>query len=422
MDKALHIINLDIPKDYSHDIEAYIDSCQDDIKATVSQNLAKLNRYSCKLYVDIIINLERTTPCETNGSPIDHFYIRSNAQLYTKSELDTFIDDIRGIIRQRLEDHRNELQESGRIIKDIAGFKILMCQFRKEGLGHYSPYPIGLCGSHQTFNPVSGENGLLIALASHFVFKENPNVNTSNLHRRVWYAKQGFWESKVNVGGLSHEEIGWESLYELEELNKVSILLYNLTLLKKRKKYRLQLVYKSKLNYETVPLLLINNLHVCYIRNLKSFCASLGRYRESITDLCPQCLTVFKNSQDCEQHCQDCNLETVIKYPIIQTLNDDADNEDEEVSLITEEDDAVRGEKSSSNEHSTLTKNNDDDDGDLLIEVDMKDKGGYTSRDHNRKNDDGNVDNVNNNIINPFFFPTRTDLIPFHSCNLWWKP
>ena len=379
----MHIINLDIPKDYSHDIEVYIDSCQDDIKATVLQNLAKLNRYSCKLYIDIILNIERTTPSETNGNQVDHFYIRSNAQLYTKSELDTFIDDIRGVIRQRLEDHRNELQESGQILKDIAEFKIHMRQFAKGGLGEYRHYPIGLDGSHQIFNPISGENCLLIALASHLYFKENPRVKASNLQRQVWSAKQAFWTSKVNIGNLSHKEIGWESLYELEELNQVSILLYNLTSLEKCKEYRLQLVYKSKLNYEIVPLLLIDKSHVCYIRNLKYFYFCFSRHRESTADLCPQCLTFFKNSQDYEQHRQDCNLETVIKYPIIQTLNDDADNEDEEVSLITEEDDAVRGEKSSSSEHSTLRKNNDDDD--LLMEVDLKDKGEYNNRDNNRK-------------------------------------
>ena len=374
---TLRIIHLYVQEHYRHDVELYINRCEDSIKVIVLQVMTELSRYSCKLYADIVLNLERTTPSQTDDKQVDHLYISSSAQLYTKSELGTFIDDVRGVIRQRLENNRHELEESGWNIKDIAEFKIHLCRFAKGGLGHHSPYPQGLSGSHQIFNPVSGQNGLLIALASHFYVKKNPTCHRLEVFKYVRYREESFWKLRVNIGDLSHEEIGWESLYELEELNKVSILLYNLTSLKKCKNYRLQLVYKSKLNYETVPLLLINNSHVCYIKDFKSFYAKFIQCREPFADLCLQCLTIFKNSEDYEQHNKDCNLQTVIKYPIIQTLNNDADNVDEEVSLMKEDEDITRGENSSSNEESLIRNNGNGNEG-LLTEAGTRHKGEYS--------------------------------------------
>ena len=384
---TLRIISLCIPEHYRHDIELNIIRCQDDIKEIVLKMMTELNRYSCKLYIDIIINLERTTPSQTDDKQVDHFYISSNGQLYAKSELDAFMDDIRGVIRQSLEYHRNELQESRWIIKDIAEFEIHFCQFAKGEL-KYSPYPRSLSGSHLIFNPISQENSLLMALASHFYVKTNPAYRPCDIQRYVRCRKEAFWKMRVNIGGLSLEEIGWESLYELEELNKVSIHLYNLTSLKKCEKYRLQLVYKSKLNYETVPLLLIKNSHVCYVKNFKSFCAEFSQYREPITDLCLQCLTFFKNSEDYEQHNTDRSLQAVIKLPIIQTLNNDVDNVDEEVSL-TEDEDVTRGERSSSNEEA-VKRNNGNSNEDFSVEADMRDTSEYNDNNYCNVENDSN--------------------------------
>ena len=349
------------------------------------------------MYVDIVLNSERTTPSDTSGSRFHQLNISSNAKVYTMSDLDIFVDDIRGVIRQRLENYQKETQESGWIIKDIAEFKIFMCRFAKEGLGDYSPYPKGLRGSNFLFNPCSEENSLLIALASHQHYKEKPGAKRRYLARRLRDKKEAFWKSKVNVGYLSHEEIGLESLYELEELNKVSILLYNL--ISQREKYRLQLVYKSKLNYEIVPLLLIDNSHVCYIKNFISFYNAF-RHREPITDLCLQCLTVFENSLDLEQHKHDCNLQTIIRYPIIQTLNHDVDNVDEEVSVMTEEDNTTMDERSSSSKQSSM-RNKSKKRENLLMEVDMKDKGECNDHDGNNGDDD-NSNSKNSSIINSF--------------------
>ena len=385
---TLRIISLCIPEHHRHDIELYINRCQDDIKEIVLKMMTELNRYSCKLYIDIILNLERTTPSQTDDKQVDHFHISSNGQLYAKSELDAFMDDIRGVIRQSLENHQNELQESRWIIKDIAEFKIHLCQFAKGELGKYSPYPHGLSGSHLIFNPISEENSLLIALASHFYVQKYPAYQPRDIQRYVRYRKEAFWKLRVNIGGLSREEIGWESLYELEELNKVSIHLYNLTSLTKCKTFRLQLVYKSKLNYETVPLLLIKNSHVCYVKNFKSFYAKFSQYREPITDLCLQCLTFFKNSEDYKQHNTDCNLQAVIKPPIIQTLNNDVDNVDEEVSL-TEDEDVTRGERSSSNEEA-VKRNNGNSNEDFSVEADLRDTSEYNDNNYYNVENDSN--------------------------------
>ena len=92
-------------------------------------------------------------------------------------------------------------------------------------------------------------------------------------------------------------------------------------------------------------------------------------------------------------------MQTIIKYLIIETLNNDVDNVVEEDSLIMR-DEIMRDERSSSNEQSCM-RNSSNNNEDLLMEVDIKDKGSIVIMIIKNNYGDGDNDN-NDNAVNPF--------------------
>ena len=191
-------------------------------------------------------------------SEASNFHMQSTANLYTQSEIDDFISHICNTVNNRLENSQNELQGSGWIVQEISDFKINFCRFTKGILGDLKPYPQGLGGSHQIFNPRTSENCVLTVLAAFEYYKEHPNTEACVLNRKIIRNLRKFWQDRINIGGLNSESIGWDSLSELEKLNNVSFVIDNSSLLNHNsRKYCIQLEHHSRSNYEKVPLLLI---------------------------------------------------------------------------------------------------------------------------------------------------------------------
>ena len=227
--------------------------------------------------IDLLMVWNHPSKGDADQSPeIDHFYITSTSSLYTMVEIPDFLDDIKTTVANRIENTQNKLQGSGWVLRDITRFSITICKFAKGSLGSYKPYPRGIRGRHNIVNPNVRENCVLTAIASFFHLKTNPNVEPVKLAVKIQINPRRFWQSRVNIGTLDSTCIGWESISELEKLNHISINIYNLAKQSHNKsKYEIQLVHHSRQNYQRVNLLLLNEDHVCLVKDLKTIIETL---------------------------------------------------------------------------------------------------------------------------------------------------
>ena len=94
--------------------------------------------------------------------------------------------------------------------------------------------------------------------------KQGPNIKRTKLITKINRNPRKFWQDRINIGSLNSNFIGWESLSQLEKLNKVSFNIYSLSKQAHNyNKYCIQLVHHSRSDYEKVNLLLLNDHHVC---------------------------------------------------------------------------------------------------------------------------------------------------------------
>ena len=244
------------------------------------------------------------------------FHITTSSCLYTKFEISDLLEHIRETVVSRLENTQAQLQGSGWVIKEISKFEISFCKFVRGVLGAYTPYPVGVRGKDNIFNPRTSENCVLIALASHFYIKQKPSVRPFRLANIINRNARIFWQDRVNIGNLDSSSIGWESLAQLEKLNNIGINVYSLSKQTHNKsKYNIQLVYNSRTKYERVNLLLLNDNHIALIKDLKVFYRRFCQKLEPIRFICERCLTSFKEENDSIQHSIYCTAETTVEYP-----------------------------------------------------------------------------------------------------------
>ena len=70
--------------------------------------------------------------------------------------------------------------------------------------------------------------------------------------------------------------------------------------------------------FDFLPLLLLNDNHVCYIRDFTTYVKSFFHTRrksEDITSVCKKCLTLFTKKNDCANHSASCTTQTTVIYP-----------------------------------------------------------------------------------------------------------
>ena len=266
--------------------------------------MKKLKVKAAKMYVSITVLMVRNHPSkgENDENPAtSEFYILSISGLCKVDEIPDFLEHVKMTVNSRIENTQNQLQGSGWVIRELLKFAIIVCKFVKGVLGNYKAYPPGLRGSHNVINPRSSENCVLIALACSMYLKQNPNVKPSNVITKINRNSRKFWQDRINIGTLNCDSIGWESLSQLEKLNKVSFNVYSLAKQShNNKKYCIELVHHSRSDYERVNLLLLNDDHVCLIKILKEFYRNFIHRHKPITNLCSRCLTIFDNEDDCK--------------------------------------------------------------------------------------------------------------------------
>ena len=222
---------------------------------SILNEMKKLKVKAAKMYVSITVLMVRNLPSkgENDENPeTSEFYILSTSGLYTVDEIPKFLEHVKTTVNSRIENTQNQLQGSGWVIRDILRFEKTVCKFVKGVLGNYKAYLPGLRGSHSIVNPRSSENCDLIALACSMYLKQNPNVKTSNVITKINRNPRKFWQVRINIGSLNSDSIGWESLSQLEKLNKVSFNVYSLVKqTHNNKKYCIQLVHHSQSDYES---------------------------------------------------------------------------------------------------------------------------------------------------------------------------
>ena len=309
------------------DVTTILTHHKDTLITDIKDVYDKRNRLINKLMIEILINTERENP-STEKFENKIYYITSPVHVYTRHELPIFITDSIEHVQDNLENSFTNQEGSGWRIAGVHSIRVVICEFGKNGkekLGTYTPYPSNLQGSRHIFNPNSTVNCVLTALSGFLRFEKNPNMLKKNLIRSLSLKKDRFWKEVLNVGNVITDDIQWQDIDKLEKYNMMNINIYHLSEIesyesKKRKtsRHQLHLARRSISRYEkTVSLLLLENNHVCLIRDLKKFYKAFTSHRNEINHICPYCLAIINNTDQYNNHTDRCTSHVTITHPTI---------------------------------------------------------------------------------------------------------
>ena len=312
-------LNLKLPPEYSKDLVLFLNHFQNPIQKSILKVMTENNRFSYRIYLECSYLLSKKDPSNQVSSELKEFHINTKHTIYTRDSLPSLIENLCETLTQRFEDSEKSLEGSGWVLERVTQARIKMTKFERAGLGSFKPFPPGIRGSYFVFNPHTVENCLLVALSSFLRFKENPNILPKNLTRLIRSQGPPFWSDKIEVGDLFNEGEGehifdWDKLGQLENLNRLAINIYNLSLSNGR--YTLHLARKSsKVGFDFVPLLLIGDDHIALIRDLKKFVRAFTHKKSVINYMCSTCLSCFETELDQRNHSLSCTSPSTIKYP-----------------------------------------------------------------------------------------------------------
>ena len=287
---------------------------------------AKNDSLSCKLYAQVTLDIEKGTPGHPNFKHDLHF-INTPVDIFTLEEIPVFKQFIVAYTVNNLENSFSKLEGSGWRAVNIAEIKVHVCRINSYSLRGYAAYPSYLRGVHNVYNPDTDQNCVLIALASFKKFIKTPSVLPKNLTRDIKRRGSKYWREELDIGALDPSDIQWADLDVLERKNNININIYNLhspnhshdnnqDKINSPNTHTLHLARRSRCKYKTVvSLLLLNNNHICLIRNLISYYKNFTRKQISIPFLCPYCLTIFKNQDASNNHTENCNAHVTVNYP-----------------------------------------------------------------------------------------------------------
>ena len=279
--------------------------------------------YSAKLYLESSVLLEKQNIVH-NDNPrapryqTDKYHITTSARLYTLDELDSFLNHCISSVQNRAENEQARVEGSGWSIRRIDKIRFVICKQEAGVIGDYVAFPKNVRGAHQIYNPNVPGNCVIKAIAAHKYFQLHPSVLPKNVTRQFHREGDQFWQNRVKLDNLS-TEITWQDLDKLEKLNDVNIFIYNLSKYKDHK-YTLHIVRKGKSLNNFLPLLLLEDKHVAYIRDLTKFFACFTNHRTPFESLCPICLTFFQTKEDQKNHTEGCTANTTILYPSSENM------------------------------------------------------------------------------------------------------
>ena len=300
------------------DLGEYLIRARETIINAIHDNLLARGLYSARMYMESSVIIEKQSPAHINNPraprfQTDQYHITTSAHLYTIPELDSFLNHCISTVYKRSENEQARVEGSGWSIRRVDRIRFAICRQEAGVIGDFVAYPKGVRGGQQIYNPNVPGNCVINSLAIHSYFNENPDALPKNVTREMHREGDEFWQRRVKLGDLS-TNITWQDLDKLEKLNNVNIFIYNLSKYKDRK-YTLHIVRKGKSYENFLPLLLLEDKHVAYIRDLTQFFVSFTNHKTPFKSLCPICLTFFQSKDDQENHTSGCTSNSTISYP-----------------------------------------------------------------------------------------------------------
>ena len=188
---------------------------------------------------------------------------RKNIQIISYGDIASFASELHNYFSQRLDDDLSEEEGSGFILDSIVSVKLFFSLIMLHSrLGEYVPYPKGIPGKRQIFNPSGSTDCVFQVLTAHFYQKAGIKLTSG----RQW---ANACMSTINTGNIE-SPVSWEDLGQLEKNNNIAIRIYCIDNIKDRKA-EMTMVRKGLKDKDVVHCLLLGNRHLALIPNFQKF-------------------------------------------------------------------------------------------------------------------------------------------------------
>ena len=309
LENAFAEIDVPIPAGDSGDIAVFFNNNMGRIRRLVDsvfQEYQQVRPPAFKVYTDVTLRLVREVP---DGEPqYTHVYWRSYAQVISHDDIVSYVSQLPNCFLNRFENDLSEEEGSGFVLDSIVSVKLSFSLITLHSrIGEYVPYPKGIPGKRQVFNPSGPADCVFQVITAYFYQKTGKQVTSG----RQWVDA---CLTTIKTGSIEGP-VSWEDLGVLERLNNVALRIYNLESTKDRKA-ELTLVRKGLKDKEVIHCLLLGNRHLALIPNLHRFMNVFTHQRRVKKIFCDVCLCVCENMESLKDHKDLCPGEiTQLKFP-----------------------------------------------------------------------------------------------------------